>query len=201
MKQQINLYVRQVKVSVPYSAAKCLSIFLVAALVSGGLLGFQLYQLGAVQTEAAALESDKRKLTEDIKTLTAQLKPPVASPALKAKITTLTSELGAKQGYSQLLEGLQPDRRTAFSALMDGLSNQAIDGLWLTRFSAAAGGRDFGLEGGVLKADLVPRFIERLGQESAYSQARFGRFSLIDDKGALRFQIEALLMPGGSDEG
>lgn len=199
MKQQINLYIRQEKVRVPFAAGRCALILLVTAITVAGLWGYQYSRLAAYRTDAAALEAQKRRYDAEIQALTRQLKPPAPSPALDARIAALTEEIAAKERFGGLLAQLQPDRRTPFSALLEGLANRVPDGLWLTRIRADQGGRDLDLEGNVVKPALVPRLIEQLGEEPAYRRARFGRFSLNASGAALGFEVGAVLPAGGQD--
>jgi MSHA biogenesis protein MshI len=200
MKQRINLYVRQEKVRIPFSGAICLLILLVTAGAMATAYGVTARGLAETQARLAGLTTEKASLQAEIDRLNRERRQLVPSPALEAREAGLERELTAKQGYLALLDSLQPERRTAFSTLLLGLAEQDLPGLWLTRIQAGEGGRTFRLEGGVLQAGLVPRYLERLGAEPGYRQARFDGFSLNEGEGGLRFQLQALLVPGAGDE-
>ncbi len=193
MKQQINLYVKQEKVQIPFSASISAVIVLVATLLIGSLTGYSLYKLAEVEKEAASLNASLAKQRNAIKQAQLSHIPPKVSPALKRQVEELTASLSGRQAYLGLLQKLEPVESVRFSALLDGLGAQVPQGLWLTRIEALQGGRALQLEGQTLQADLLPRYIRQLGAQPVYQRAEFDRLRMRDAERGLLFTIRARL--------
>ncbi|WP_207060652.1 PilN domain-containing protein [Motiliproteus sp. SC1-56] len=201
MKQRINLYVRREKKRLPFSAGICLLVLLAVGTTVLAAYLFSASELKQARAELAALRTEQASLQAELDQLQQHRAQLVASPALATQIARLEGTLATKQEYLALLGALEPAAQTPFSVLLDGLAAQSPSELWLTRIQAAEGGRLFSLEGRSLRAGLVPEYLQRLGAEPGYRQARFDDFSLEQGEGrGLRFELNARLVPGVDGE-
>ena len=67
---------------------------------------------------------------------------------------------------------------------MRALARQSVGGLWLTGFSITNGGNDVTLRGRMLNADLLPRFLGRLGAEKSFEGRGFRSLAIDQPKQA-----------------
>ncbi len=66
-----------------------------------------------------------------------------------------------------------------FSRYLTSLARMNTDGLWLSRIRISAMGDNSQLEGQALRAELIPKYLQRLALEDPFSNQRFYEF-LID---------------------
>jgi len=91
---------------------------------------------------------------------------------LDNEIQRLEADLKSARDSMGVLEGGALGNREGFARYMQAFSRQAIDGLWLTGFSVSGSG-DVKIQGRVVKAELVPTYIQRLNGESALKGRAF----------------------------
>ncbi len=197
MKQQINLYVRQDVVRVPLSAASCVLIFAVSVLLLAGVYGYNWQQQNNLQADVSALKREQARLQQDYESVRQQMVPPKESPALRQELERVNADFASKRRFEVVIDQLGSDARIRFSSVLQGLSEQAIDGLWLTRIQSDTAVRAVILEGGTLTPDLVPRYLKGLGQESAYVRAQFDQLQLQETERGLSFLVNAELQAAG----
>ena len=198
MKQQINLYVRQEKQSVPFSAVSCGLIVLVSTLMLFAVYGYNWQGAEQLRVDVKVLKRQQSQLQSGYDRARSQMSVEKESPVLKDELQAKDREIIAKRRYEALLDQLQPGRRIQFSSLLDGLSAQVPEGIWLTRIVATDAGSGLSLEGGALKPDLVPRYLKRLGGEAVYQRARFDQLLIEQASQGLSFQVSARLPTGGA---
>jgi len=195
--QQINLYVRQEKVRVPFSAAICALIVLGVTVLVAGLYTQEYRALADAKARVAALTAVKQQRQQEIAALQQQNAARRVDPDLQVQRDRLQQDLKARQLYGRLLEQLEPTRPLRFSTLLQGLSNQALSGLWLTRIVASEGGARLQLQGETTQPELIPRYLRGLGAEQSYGQAQFGDFLISEQQQRLRFEVSGVLRQGG----
>ena len=197
MNQQINLYVRHEKISVPFSALSCLMIVVVSTAVLLAVFVYNLRGIDQLEQDLASVRQQEQQLQQTFDRVQQAMVVPKESPVLLAQLQRIESEISAKRRFDALLDQLQPERRILFSAVFDGLAEQIPDGIWLTGIEATASGRKLTLEGATLQPALVPRLLKRLGSEAVYRQARFDELQLKQEEERwLSFQVSADLRPG-----
>ncbi|HEY5716951.1 MAG TPA: PilN domain-containing protein [Motiliproteus sp.] len=197
IRQQINLFIRQEKVRVPFSAAICSLIVLVVILSVAGLYAKEYRALQQSRAVYAELLATKKQQQQEIEVLQQQNQARKVDPRVQGQRDQLQQELKARQLYGRMLDQLEPEQQLLFSNLLQGLSNQAVKGVWLTRIMANDGGAQLLLEGETAKPELIPRYLRNLGNESSYGQASFGDFQIKEQQERLRFVVKGLLRAGG----
>lgn len=83
----------------------------------------------------------------------------------EARIAALQSQLDDRQQIVDALQSGAIGTTAGFSEYMRAFSRQRMDGLWLTGFDIAAGGKELMLRGRTLGADLVPAYLAGLNRE------------------------------------
>lgn len=174
MNQQINLYQpifrKQPKV---FSALTILQTVLV---VFAGLLLIYAYgrwqdaKLGHTLSE---LEAQRAAGLNRMQALAQKYPPRTKSPLLEQQVQRLVAERDAKQRILAALSGKTPANTAGFSTFLVGLARERVNGLWLTDFAIHHGGADINLAGSALRPELVPRYLQKLSSESAFSGKTF----------------------------
>ena len=77
-----------------------------------------------------------------------------------------------------VLEGGALGNRDGFARYMQAFSRQALEGLWLTGFSVGGGG-EVAIQGRVVRAELLPAYIQRLNGEPALKGRAFSTLECI----------------------
>lgn len=91
---------------------------------------------------------------------------------LAADIQRLEAELKSARASMAVLEGSALGNRDGFARYMQAFSRQSLEGLWLTGFSVGGGG-EVAIQGRVVKAELLPEYIQRLNGEPALKGRAF----------------------------
>jgi MSHA biogenesis protein MshI len=106
--------------------------------------------------------------------------------ALDARRDALSAELGSKQRILSMLTDQRVSNERGFSANLLGVSRRWIEGVWLRGFEFDEGGQVVSIRGSALRAELIPRFLQRLGEEPAYQGKEFHTFVLRRSEGDIR---------------
>jgi MSHA biogenesis protein MshI len=175
-RQQINLYQPVDDLSRrPFSArtaALSVSAVLVAVL---GIWGYGSWQVTQMQKAVTALEELQRRQVETLNAAGAMHAARAKPELLEAHIKELAAELAIRRRALDLLRGGSEGRTAGFSARLSGLARRHIDGLWIDHIVLSGSSDTMTLEGAALDADLVPRYLRDLAQDSALTGARFDR--------------------------
>jgi len=184
MSQEINLLALDLnKPARPAVSARVLGGTFVVALAMGlALYGHLVWQNRELRAKHTALEAQAKAETDKQTKLQAELAQQQKDAALAAEVQRLGQQLAARRANLETLTSGAIGNTSGFSAHMHGLARQALDGLWLTGFDIAAAGTEISIEGRALRAELVPAYIKRLGQESAFSGRKFAALSIEQPK-------------------
>ena len=186
MTQQINLYNPVFLKSNPAlepSAwlAYAVAVVLVAVLGATALAQQRRQQLEA---QAAAIEAGIKAEQEKSVDLAAQKAARKKTPELEAERMRLEMHVRARADGLALIRSGAIGSTIGFSGHMRALARQSLSGLWLTGFSIANNGSEVVLRGRMLDADLLPRFLTRLGAEKAFAGRAFKTLSIDQPKSA-----------------
>jgi len=182
--QQINLFqplFRKKQEVLTGKAIVQIGISVVVGLgLASGYLGWRVAgldaEMGQVQTRYA--EAVKR-LEDTSRKFPAKKK----SQLLEAEVARLAAEKTAKQRVMKAISQDRVGNGGGFSAYLEGLARQRLDGVWLTGLAIADGGMNVGIYGSTVEPDLVPRFLQRLSEESAFSGKEFKTFKMLRPEG------------------
>jgi len=114
----------------------------------------------------------------------------VEDTRLATHVADLRAQLNSRTALEAALAGEVKTRSRGFSAHLDGLAGNALQGLWLTEIQLLDGGTRMHLDGMTIDPILVPQFLRNLGRDEAFAGHRFDTFELAaDETNALRFTI------------
>ena len=96
------------------------------------------------------------------------------------------------------LSNQQHDIGQGFSDHLAGLGRQQLKGLWLSSIELRAGGEEIALKGAMKHATLLPRYLQDLGKEPAFSGLRFQLMKIENSEASrdhLQFEISVVAKP------
>jgi hypothetical protein len=191
--QQINLYQpifrRQKKV---FSAVTMLQVSALLLAVLGSLYFYGEMKLQALQAQLVRLNTDLVTLNVQLGRLEAQLSGESKSKLLENEIARLSNELTKRMQVQELLTTRTAGNTEGLSAYLEAFARQHVQGIWLTRFTIANGGKSLGLSGKTLASELVPVYIEKLSGESLLQGTAFNVMELtrpVEPPGQLDFLV------------
>lgn len=179
MNQQINLYQpmfrRQEKVFSAMTMLQTICLFLV---VLGIIYFYGQYQIKPLQAQLRKLNRDVSSLQGQVDRYREQVPPPARSQLLENEIARLERELQERRKIQVILEQQELGNAHGFSAYMEALAREHVQGTWLTSVAINNGGRALKLQGKTLASELVPRYIQRLSNEDVLAGISFNVMEL-----------------------
>lgn len=174
MNQQVNLYQpifrRQKRV---FSALALVQVTLVVVLAFAAVYAYGAWRVHVLAADLVEQEARRDAALARLAELDKRLPPLQGSRLLEAEVARLESALEAKRRVAAALDsGAGPGAR-GFSAHLEGLARQHIQGIWLTGVEIGEAGALLGLKGGALQAELVPEYVQRLAREPVFQGLRF----------------------------
>ena len=174
--QQINLY--QPAVFIKTSPFVARRLLLAGAIWLGILLlgyGVAHWRLWRVEGQLAELDARQQTARQHIAELQQQY--PVTSPAVELadQLEQLRAAKAARVPLLSLLADQSPDDFPGFSEHLQGLAREDLAGVWLRVIVLSGGGQSLVLEGSALRAELVPRYVQRLSRQPAFAGLEFAR--------------------------
>ncbi len=177
--QQVNLYQPAVRkqwrlfsFQMTLSAALAMSVIFIVVYY----FGYQDQQKMVFNLQITKLqEEDQLKRMEDLQ---AKLYPKRKTQQLEQKLELLKFERRQKSRVVSRLQDQTISNVIGFSPYFEALARQRLAELWLTKIRIHDGGEQMFLDGSVLTADLVPRYLQRLATETVYVGRVFQTFTL-----------------------
>lgn len=174
MTQQINLYQSAVIIkSSPLAARRLLP----AVVVCVGLLllgyGAACWQLWRMEGHLADVRAQEQAAQERVVDLRQSYATREYSEALARQVAQLKAEKAVRLPLLTLLVDHSPDEFPGFSECLRGLAREDLDGVWLRDIALAEGGHSLVLQGSALRAELVPRYVQRLSRQASFAGLEF----------------------------
>ena len=167
----------------PFSARSLLQTLVLLVVAAGALHGWASRELAGLERHVEGMEAQRRAAEQRLLALQSDLPSREPSALLAAEVRRVTAEVEHGEALVTLLAG--PDAGGAgFSAHLEGLARQRVEGLWLTGLRLGAGGREVVIRGSALDAALVPLLVQRLGAEPAFAGMRFAALTIDRADGA-----------------
>lgn len=198
--QQINLYQPMLrkarKVFSARALAQSLAVIVVALVAIGG---FGQWQLSSLERELMRARAQQLESAQRVEQLRAMVPVRPADAALQQRVEVLQQEQATKQRVLSALSGSRPGNHQGFVEQLEGLARQSLDGLWLTRVEIAGAGTVLGLHGRAVSPELLPRYLQRLGDEPVFAGTEFRSFVMA--QGARESSVEFTLDTRGNIRG
>ncbi len=188
--QQVNFYLPE------YQPQPLEFGFKYASLVAAiSCVGFLFYGIAQTQEiSALKLQLDVEKLTlsktqEELQQLNRSLGKGNPIADLNNKISNKQKELNATQRLLAKVQQKNPEKPVSYSKILEALSNQSADSLWLTQIDLYP--RTIALSGKTTKAESIPIYIENMSQ-SELLNSRFDGLNIerdTEDSRIINFQL------------
>jgi len=191
--QNINLYQRERRQGGgPRSRQMQLGLVIVIALL-GIHAAWQGWQLHAAGQVAMLAERQATQAEAGLAQVRANYTEPTLDPTLPLQLAEREAENRKLQRLADYLKTLDTQRSSGFAMLLQGLADRhPPQGLWLTNIRLQAGGNEMALQGLTQDQELLPLYLQSLGQSTAFSGRDFARFDLQrDDQDLLRFRLSS----------
>ena len=172
--QQVNLYQDELKTQkLKYSASLLLQVSIVLVVMLSAITGFSYFQLQQHQSSLAEYQQKQKVAMADLQTIQSELALRKKDAALARRIVQKTKELSNKQKVLNILSRDEFGNTKGFIEHVSGLARQRVEGLWLTKIRIASGGTDVSLTGTTSNPSLLPKYLQRLSSEKAFSGTEF----------------------------
>jgi hypothetical protein len=177
--QNLNLY--QVENNTHHGPQKpqllgCLAVLVLLCLCHGVWQGWHLYVGAEHLTQAQNLEQQQRLQLEEAK---ASFIQPTLDPQLPLRLADIDAQNRALQRLVNYLDIVARQQRIGFVAPLAALAAQhPPSGLWLNAISLREGGTQMRLQGFSQYQQMLPQYLERLGQSAAFKGREFARFDV-----------------------
>lgn len=179
MNQQINLYQpmfrRQEKVFSAAMMIQTISLFIGLLTV---IYFYGQYQINPLEKQLSKTESGLVKLRSQVGKYRQTGEVQGKSNLLEDQVSRLRQELNERRKVRDMLARQQIGTGPEFSKLMEALARQHIEGTWLTAFEISAGGEALSMNGRTLSSSLVPRYMQRLGEETVMAGIAFNNVEM-----------------------
>lgn len=175
------------------------AVLVIAAMtVHGAWQGWQLHAAGGVTQRAEQQAAQAETRLEVVK---AGFREPTLDPRLPLQLAEREAENHELQRLADHLKALDAQRSSGFAALLQGLADRhPPQGLWLTQIRLHAGGDDLALQGLTQDQELLPLYLQSLGQSTAFSGRDFAHFDLQrDEQDLLRFRLSSQAVEPGDE--
>ncbi|MGV8859704.1 MAG: PilN domain-containing protein [Pseudomonas sp.] len=177
--QNLNLY--QVEKNARHGPQKPqllagLAVLVLLCLCHGVWQGWHLYAGAERLTQAQTLEQQQLRQLEDAK---ASFVQPTLDPQLPLRLADIDAQNRALQRLVSYLDVVARQQRIGFVAPLAALAAQhPPSGLWLNAISLREGGTQMRLQGFSQHPQMLPQYLERLGQSAVFKGREFARFDV-----------------------
>ncbi len=177
--QQVNLYTDELRPRrEKLQAGMALSILAFALVVVAVAAGIARFQESRLRAETRALQQQNEQLQHTVEQLTSDVEARQPDPEVEAALERVTAILARRHRLLDRVENLIATETMGFSSPLSALARQVPQGLWLTHIRLDASKGAVGLAGKAQSGRLVPVYLEKLGDEPAFTGKTFGSFRL-----------------------
>lgn len=177
MSQQINLLLPELRPRFDW-----LALPLVAGAAAAGLLlligigQFQSFREARLGSTAAGINGQLLNLQQQVQMLGQTVATRKPNPALNDEIAALRAGVDQRREVLTYVSRGSGEAAPGFSAMLQGFARQDIDGVWLVGFGLSHGGLE--IRGRLLDPALLPRYIERLNSDAAFTGRLFAALEM-----------------------
>lgn len=179
MSQQVNLYQpifrTQPKV---FSATTILQASVMLLIGLSLIYGYARWQDAKLDHEVKNLQAQQDSMLKQIEDFNTHFPIKQKNLALEKQLTDLTAQRAGRARALEVLSSGVFGNTQGFSAYLEGLARQHVEGLWLTGMSISDGGEQLGLTGSAVEAQQVPRYLQQLAAEKDFNGREFKTFQL-----------------------
>lgn len=179
MIQQVNLYTDELRPRREPLQARTAGALLIALLAFLVLVsGFARWEYGDALEEQRAMQRQVELLQDELTGLEQTVAARQEDPDLVAAMRTLDHEVKQRRQVLSQVETLVIADGRHFSAYLEALARQTLDGLWLNTIDLGRSASDIRLTGTARAGERVPQYLQRLSAEPAFNGSEFHSFAL-----------------------
>ena len=152
-------------------------------------------QAGRAKEQLEAVQAEQKQKMAQLENLQQQIQARKKDETLQMQVDALMLDISNRQKVMKVLGQQRFGNIDGFSEHISGLARQRIDGLWLTQIRISHGGETLGMKGGMLKAELLPRYLQRLSSEHIFTGKVFETLSMSRDEkraGRMVFELQGV---------
>ncbi|MDI9246666.1 PilN domain-containing protein [Marinobacter sp. CHS3-4] len=191
-RQEVDLYVEELRPrKEKLQAGSAVALLMVVLLFLIAVAGFVRYQNAELTTKLADQQRRTDQLQQTVDQLTREAEARQPDPQIEAALQRVNDTLIRRQRLLAQVERLMTDDSAGFAASLSALARQVPGGLWLTRIQLNSQTDHVALNGRTQAGQLVPQYLEALGEEPAFQGRTFGLFRLDrgEDKRWIEFSV------------
>jgi len=181
--QQINLYQAQFKPKQVILPASQILVIILLVITILAVMSLYAHRKNTVLSDLIKQQQQQSVQQLDIVT---------ESPLLDAELKKLQQQNQDKESLLHYLTRHNFGNQLGFSELLNNLSQQRINNVWLTAFSFSDGGETIKLEGEALQSSQIPLYIDNLARAKQFQGKQFSVFQLQqpkDDESLYTFKL------------
>ena len=193
--QQVNLYTdafKPPKVKLPLEQIVAFPIIVLLILV-GVSFGLSSY-LANQKEQLSGLQKKNTQMAERLVILNGKAEKLQQDDGLIATNQRFKKILQARQNMISTLDRVVVKEAEGFSHSLVALARQKEEGLWLNSIYLGGANQSIVLEGITTKAELVPKYLQKLRQEPSFLGKNFSLFELNESESRsseLKFTLKA----------
>ncbi|WP_394248665.1 MSHA biogenesis protein MshI [Vibrio profundi] len=160
----VNLYPSHLRPKKEYfTLNNIVAVWALIAIALGGAYGYTTYQLSAVKSELSMVQSESRKLNEQVSQLKAKLAKHKPSPEKVAAVARLQREIKAKQEALNAVGRYDESQQVGYSGVMTALAKLGRNDISLSTIYMNSNTLD--LKGYARTASVVPNWVNQFKTE------------------------------------
>lgn len=179
MSQQINLlnplFLSQRKYFSAVAMLEALGLLLIGLVSASVYLTVERGRLAKEVQDTARLHKVQEAR---FKTLSFELSPDRMQQELDTGLKAVEQQIAAHRTLLSQLDAGVSGPSAGYTSLLQALSRQTLEGLWLTAIRVEAGTQQISLQGRARSEELIPPYIARLGRESLLKGKSFEKLEL-----------------------
>lgn len=179
MSQQINLYNPVLAPTVERLSARLTLRAMVACAVCAVVAGLLAHvESGRIARLSTSQDAQLATVQDDATRMAREAAARKPDSAVLAELESVQSLVDGRRQVMARLERGDLGDTGGVSEYLRAFARQRLDGVWLTALSIEGAGREITVHGRTLDAQLLPRYLERLREESALRGRAFGTLAV-----------------------
>ena len=179
VKQHLNFYTQEFKPPELPGSVKLLvkvfaSIFLISFVLSLVMMGYSAH----IQQSLESFQIERDRLNGELTGLSKRMPNRQVDSSLKERVDREKQLMAKRNKVIDYLENENLLAEKSFTAAVDQLSKQTINGIWLQRFRIMNGGSDVELYGVTKKPNLISDYLTQLSERTAYEGRAFRQIQM-----------------------
>lgn len=188
--QRINLYAQLDPPRAKPIAVLLMAGFWLLLVVGYGIAGVVLkISEDSLATKVTAEKRQNRQLETQLRQRQQQDEQ-IDVAALEAELLSLRKIQQSHELLKSLLEESLDSQQGQFSEALAALARQHVRGIAIERFDMYSGG-EFAIQGQLSAAEILPRYLQRLGEEPSFAQLTFNQVRMLTVDEVLTFEMSS----------